>query len=102
MCNLYSMTSNAAEIRFFARAMQDTTGNLPTLPGIFRDYAAPIVRNASDGRELAMVRWGMPTSSSILAKAADARAEKLAAKGNALKPSGAGSRLAAYSHADLA
>jgi hypothetical protein len=29
--------------------MRDTTGNLPLLPGIFPDYAAPIVRNAPDG-----------------------------------------------------
>jgi putative SOS response-associated peptidase YedK len=42
--------------------MRDTTGNLPPLPGVFPDYAAPIVRNASDGvRELVMARWGMPT-----------------------------------------
>jgi putative SOS response-associated peptidase YedK len=43
------------------RAMRDTTGNMPPLPGIFPDYMAPIVRNAPDGvRELAMARWGMP------------------------------------------
>jgi len=42
--------------------MRDTTGNLPILPGIFPDYAAPIVRNASDGvRELSLARWGMPS-----------------------------------------
>jgi hypothetical protein len=40
--------------------MRDTTGNLPILPGIFPDYAAPIVRNAPDGvRELTTARWGM-------------------------------------------
>lgn len=31
------------------------------LPGIFPDYLAPIVRNTAEGRELAMVRWGMPS-----------------------------------------
>lgn len=31
------------------------------MPGIFPDYAAPIVRNTADGRELALVRWGMPS-----------------------------------------
>ncbi|PPE77406.1 DUF159 family protein, partial [Kaistia algarum] len=81
MCNLYSMTSTQEAIRFFARAMRDATGNLPPLPGIFPDYAAPVVRNTPDGRELAMVRWGMPTPTSILHKAADARADKLEAKG---------------------
>jgi len=61
MCNLYGVTKGQAAIIAFTRAMRDTTGNLPPLPGIFPDYMAPIVRNASDGiRELAMARWGMP------------------------------------------
>ena len=61
MCNLYSITKGQAAIIAFTRAMRDTTGNLPPLPGIFPDYLAPIVRNAPDGvRELAMARWGMP------------------------------------------
>jgi hypothetical protein len=29
--------------------MRDVTGKLPPFPGIFPDYAAPIVRNAPDG-----------------------------------------------------
>jgi hypothetical protein len=38
------------------------TGNLPLFPGIFPDYAAPIVRNAPDGvRELSTARWRMPS-----------------------------------------
>src|SRR5271170_1815788 len=41
--------------------MSDRTGNLPPLPGIFPDYAAPIVRNQPEGRELSMARWGMPS-----------------------------------------
>jgi putative SOS response-associated peptidase YedK len=41
--------------------MSDSTGNLPPLPGIFPDYAAPIVRNQPGGRELTMARWGMPS-----------------------------------------
>jgi putative SOS response-associated peptidase YedK len=41
--------------------MHDRTGNLPPMPGIFPDYAAPIVRNTADGRELTMSRWGMPS-----------------------------------------
>jgi putative SOS response-associated peptidase YedK len=44
-----------------AGAMCDRTGNLPPLPGIFPDYAAPIVRNQPGGRELTMARWGMPS-----------------------------------------
>jgi putative SOS response-associated peptidase YedK len=61
MCNLYSVTKGQAAIIAFARAMRDMTGNLPPMPGVFPDYAAPIVRNAPDGvRELTLGRWGMP------------------------------------------
>ena len=55
------MTKGQQAIREFARARFDRTGNLPTFPAIFPDYAAPIVRNQSGGRELAMARWGMPS-----------------------------------------
>jgi putative SOS response-associated peptidase YedK len=61
MCNLYSITKGQAAIIAFARAMRDLTGNLPPMPGVFPDYAAPIVRNGPDGvRELMLARWGMP------------------------------------------
>jgi putative SOS response-associated peptidase YedK len=61
MCNLYSQTKGQAAIIALTRALRDTTGNLPPMPGIFPDYPAPVVRNAPDGvRELAMARWGMP------------------------------------------
>jgi putative SOS response-associated peptidase YedK len=66
MCNLYSMTRSQDEIRHLARAMRDTLGNLPPLPGIFPDTMAPVVRTAIDGvRELAMLRWGFPPPPSI-------------------------------------
>jgi putative SOS response-associated peptidase YedK len=62
MCNLYSLTKGQQAIRELAGAMRDSTGNLPTFPGIFPDYAAPVVRNAPDGvRELTLARWGMPS-----------------------------------------
>jgi putative SOS response-associated peptidase YedK len=61
LCNLYSQTKGQQAIREFTRAIRDRTGNLPSLPGIYPDYAAPIVRNTSEGRELAMARWGMPS-----------------------------------------
>ena len=61
MCNLYSLTKGQQAIRQLARAMHDRAGNLPPLPGIFPDYAAPIVRNGVEGRELVMARWGMPS-----------------------------------------
>jgi putative SOS response-associated peptidase YedK len=82
MCNLYSVTKGQAAIIALSRAMRDTTGNLPPLPGIFPDYMAPIVRNGGDGkRELVMARWGMPSSQKSLLDAATRRAERLRAKG---------------------
>jgi len=30
------------------------------MPGVFPDYPAPVVRNTDTGRELSMMRWGMP------------------------------------------
>ncbi len=56
MCNLYSLTKGQVAIRQIARAMADRTGNLPPLPGIYPNTHAPIVRNGSDGRELALAR----------------------------------------------
>ncbi len=68
MCNLYSMTTNQQAIRELARAMRDTTGNLPSLPGIFPDQWAPVVRIGTDGvRELVRARWGMPSPTFMLA-----------------------------------
>ena len=61
MGNLYAVTKGQQAIRELTRAMHDRTGNLPPLPGVFPDYAAPIVRNTANGRELAMARWGMPS-----------------------------------------
>ena len=61
MCNLYSVTKDQQTIRELYRAMHDRSGNMPPLPGVFPDYAAPIIRNTPDGRELTMARWGMPS-----------------------------------------
>lgn len=61
MCNLYSVTKGQQAIREIAGAMRDRTGNLPPFPAIFPDYAAPIVRNHPEGRELTPARWGMPS-----------------------------------------
>lgn len=68
MCNLYSMQSNRQAILDLFRGIEvaDNVGNLPPLPGIFPDYPAPIVRNFEGGRQLSMVRWGMPSPEFIL------------------------------------
>ena len=63
MCNLYSVTKGQQAIREFTKAAAGTTGNLPSLPGIFPDMMAPVVCNSADhprNRELALMRWGMP------------------------------------------
>src|SRR5438128_6632936 len=30
------------------------------MPGVFPDYPAPVIRNTSVGREMTLMRWGMP------------------------------------------
>lgn len=67
MCNLYSVTKGQAAIIALARAMRHRSGNLPPVPGIFPDFPAPIVRNASDVRELMIARLGMPSPHNMAA-----------------------------------
>jgi putative SOS response-associated peptidase YedK len=82
MCNLYSVTTNQSAIAAFARAVRDTTGNLPPMPHVNPNTLAPIVRNGNDGkRELVMARWGMPTPQNILMEGAKKKASKFEAKG---------------------
>ena len=42
MCNLYSLARSQDEIRRLFKVETDRTGNLPPLPGIFPNTAAPI------------------------------------------------------------
>lgn len=84
MCNLYSMTKNVDAIRQLFGALNSRVGNLPSMPGIFPDYSAPIVRNGTNGREIVTARWGMPSSQSALLQATKKRAQKLEAKGKAV------------------
>ena len=81
MCNLYSITKSQTAIIEYARAMRDSTGNLPPMPGVFPDYMAPVVANRDGVRELCMMRWGMPSSNKAQLDAATKRADKLRAKG---------------------
>src|SRR5260221_13543842 len=60
MCNLYSITTNQAAIATLFRVMNRYVGNLPPMPGVFPDYPAPVVRNASNEREMVLMRWGLP------------------------------------------
>ena len=60
MCNLYSITTNQAAIIALFRVVNRYVGNLAPMPGVFPDYPAPVVRNTDTGREMSMMRWGMP------------------------------------------
>lgn len=81
MCNLYNMTTNQEAIRRLFNVTIDNVGNLPSLPGIYPDYMAPVVHMSNSERALSMMRWGMPTSHKVLLDAAKKRAGKLEAKG---------------------
>lgn len=59
--SLFITTNQAAIIALF-RAINHDVDNLPPMPGVFLDYPAPVVRNASAHRELTMMRRGMPPS----------------------------------------
>lgn len=61
MCNLYSLIRPQAEIREAFGVKHDETGNLPPLPGIFPNTAAPVVRMREGVPTLSMMRWGMPS-----------------------------------------
>ncbi|MGT2435028.1 SOS response-associated peptidase [Bradyrhizobium betae] len=61
MCNLYSITTNQAAIAELFRVVRRYEGNLASMPGVFPDYPAPVIRDAGNGeREMVMMRWGMP------------------------------------------
>ncbi|TGD67408.1 SOS response-associated peptidase [Tabrizicola sp. WMC-M-20] len=75
MCNLYSQTKSQDAMRHVFDEMvegdepvEDATGNLPPMPGIYPDYAAPILRHRDGGGwQMVMARWGMPTPQVFLA-----------------------------------
>jgi len=61
MCNPYSITTNQAAIIALFRVINRYGGNLPPMTGVFPDFSAPVICNTGTGRELAMMRWGMPS-----------------------------------------
>jgi hypothetical protein len=54
VCNL----SNQEAIRALVGMINRYVGNLPSMPGVFPDYSAPVVRNAGDEREMVTMRAG--------------------------------------------
>ncbi|MFC3326181.1 SOS response-associated peptidase [Mesorhizobium cantuariense] len=62
MCNLYNITTSQEAIRQLTRTIRDIFGNLEPSLDLYPNQFGPVVRNAADGqRELANLRWGMPT-----------------------------------------
>jgi putative SOS response-associated peptidase YedK len=76
VCNLYSITTNQKTIRDLFKIERDTTGNLPSLPAIFPDQVAPVVRMNEGERELTMMRWGMPSPPQFRGKTTNIRNTK--------------------------
>jgi putative SOS response-associated peptidase YedK len=71
-----SVTTNQEAIRALFRVTHRYQCNLPPVPGVFPDYPAPMVRDGGDGRELVLMRWGMPPPQhhlAALARLAEAR-----------------------------
>lgn len=61
MCNLYSHTKGVDAIRKIVGTMTNSAGNVEPQPGIYPDQMAPVVINRDGTRDLAMLRWGMPS-----------------------------------------
>src|SRR6202171_3178759 len=60
MCTRYSLTKGQAAILALIRAMKDNAGNVPSMPAIYPDSVAPVVRPTEKGSELIKMRWGFP------------------------------------------
>ncbi len=61
VCNLYSLNKNKNTVATMFRVPHNRTVHIDPLPGIFPNYAAPVVRHAADGeREMAIMSWGFP------------------------------------------
>jgi putative SOS response-associated peptidase YedK len=81
MCNLYNITTNQEAIRDLSNWDWSSVGNLEPSLDVYPDRMAPIVRNVDGKRELANVRWGLPSSQKAQLDATSKRADKLRAKG---------------------
>lgn len=60
MYDLDSITTNQDAIISQFCVINGYVGNLPPMTGVFPDYPAPVVRNTDTGREMVMMRWGIP------------------------------------------
>lgn len=83
MCNLYSMATRVQELLMMVAALNKDFGNFAPMPGIFPDYAAPIVLLGPDGLRLHQARWGMPSPQFVQLESTKKRAAALDKKGKA-------------------
>jgi putative SOS response-associated peptidase YedK len=60
VCNLYSIATNQGAIAALFRVVSRYVGNLPQMPGVCCDYPAAYRSEYGLGREMTMMRWGMP------------------------------------------
>lgn len=81
MCNLYNLTTNQEAIIRLFRDVDDLLGNLEPSINFWPDRPGVILRDVGGRKQLARVRWGLPSSSQALFEATKKRADKLAAKG---------------------
>lgn len=65
MCNLYNVSTTHEMMRQLGKAVQDQSNKLNPSEDIYPDRAAPLIRNGSEGREIAMLTWGMPSPSFV-------------------------------------
>ena len=80
MCNLYRMEDKD----WVNKWAQDAESMINLMPAyqMNPDQMGPIIRNIADGKkQLVHARWGLPSPRFVLEKAAQAKAEKLRAKG---------------------
>lgn len=83
MCNLYRLDPRDWATKFAQDAEAfDNLVNIMESYEVYPDREGLIIRNTAGGtRQLAHVRWGLPSSKKALMDAASKRAEKLRAKG---------------------
>jgi putative SOS response-associated peptidase YedK len=66
MCNYNATTTHEAKRQFFL-PINDLTNRLEPQMDVFPDYPPPMGRKDANGdHELAIARWGMPTSQQYL------------------------------------
>ena len=52
-------------------------GYLLPMPGVFRDYPAPVIRNTQDGTEITLMRWAANLCAVAAARLAGMQAERV-------------------------